>query len=578
MEHFRSITGARLDRFPRPCLGSAAALAVPTVVAKLLSGRADPQEVARDRSTALHEALSEHVEDRPHEAVAECAQLLLQHKADLHSKDAADRTPLDLLLLRDTASDVFWRMAGSAELIARAMGSATVAALEAAKLAQRSASKPCFCFGPVMGYQFRAGGSQCRSSAAIAPRDGRAPSRSRTPSPRAPLLGATASSSGRLTASKRCPACQWTHEPNEGWDFCWENLDGSCLFEEERDREFVTSLCRLPSCEEREFRYFLCGLDNRNSWSFCGDEWVVQAQEEPPETYVALAAELSLPSVLATLLGSRANPNATMPPRRSSMDDVFFENRCALHCVVRPDMPAPFEARAACVKELMKHRADLQLQDIYGSTPLDLLLRHERRCIQEGWQSHRELAEIMDPSAQAAFEFQREQLLHQRVWLYLDCLCRTGLGDADDRGGVFRPGDADDRGGFFGMCCEKCFPRVRTPAFRCDACKVWTPATPDQHVIESSAARARQICAQCRRAPRKCACCEKEVASRPGQRVDLKCTYAYCSDACRFPRCSGPGANGKGCKAERPNLRRIGRPLRFDEDRNWRCKACQKRK
>ena len=95
MEHWRSITGARLDRFPRPCLGSAAALAVPTVVAKLLSGRADPQEVARQHCTALQEALTQHVWDRPLEAVAECEQLLVQHKADLNSKDAADRTPLD---------------------------------------------------------------------------------------------------------------------------------------------------------------------------------------------------------------------------------------------------------------------------------------------------------------------------------------------------------------------------------------------------------------------------------------------------------------------------------------------------
>ena len=106
----------------------------------------------------------------------------------------------------------------------------------------------------------------------------------------------------------------------------------------------------------------------------------MRAREEPPETYVALAAQLCLPLVLATLLGSRANPNATMPPWRSRLDDVFFENRCALHCAVRPDMPAPFEARAACVKELMKHRAALQLQNIYGATPLDLLLRREKNA------------------------------------------------------------------------------------------------------------------------------------------------------------------------------------------------------
>ena len=73
-----------------------------------------------------------------------------------------------------------------------------------------------------------------------------------------------------------------------------------------------------------------------------------------------------------------------------------------------------------------------------------------------------------------------------------------------------------------------------------------------------------------------CLKCSKRRSREEGPWTQPASTLYYCSDICRYPRCSGPGANGKGCKAERPKRDRVGKPLRFDEDRKWRCKACAK--
>ena len=89
----------------------AAEYGLPSVLARLLSARADPNEVAspkaRDpdvhvyrRSAPLHAVLYDRFGDLfPCRAGVECVQLLLQHKANPEQMDCWGRRPVDLLLV-----------------------------------------------------------------------------------------------------------------------------------------------------------------------------------------------------------------------------------------------------------------------------------------------------------------------------------------------------------------------------------------------------------------------------------------------------------------------------------------------
>lgn len=54
--------------------------------------------------------------------------------------------------------------------------------------------------------------------------------------------------------------------------------------------------------------------------------------------------------------------------------------------------------------------------------------------------------------------------------------------------------------------------------------------------------------------------------------------YAYCSDECRYPVCSGRAANGKPCRQPRAHTGAYrSQPPRFDQERTWFCRSCFKK-
>ena len=134
------------------------------------------------------------------------------------------------------------------------------------------------------------------------------------------------------------------------------------------------------------------------------------------------------------------------------------------------------------------------------------------------------------------------------------------------------------------LACGDCFDGcphsnalARKPAFYCNVCKIWKAVTAGhQESASSSQESVPLICAECRLAQDTCTNCGQSIKMFERRRMDLQ--YQYCSEACKFPPCAGPGANGKGCKAPRPKQHGRGKPLRFDEEPDWRCTACRKRK
>ena len=176
---------------------------------------------------------------------------------------------------------------------------------------------------------------------------------------------------------RRCDVCKCLHDAGSGWAFCEEDLNGVGFLREAADRDWVNQLACLPSRQQREMQFFLLCKIREQSHSGANDPWIVQSLREPLGGYLAVAAAHCLPTVVSTMLGARANPNSTMPPYRSRLDDVFFHAKTPLHCAAIRYQSAPMEARVACVQELLKHKADPQKQDIYGATPLDLLVRSE---------------------------------------------------------------------------------------------------------------------------------------------------------------------------------------------------------
>ena len=395
---------------------------------------------------------------------------------------------------------------------------------------------------------------------------------------------------------RRCDACKLLHDANCGWAFCQEVLDSNGLLIEARDRDFVNELTRAPSREDRELKFFLwCMCHESFLYRDC-EHWVVQGRKEPLGGYLAVAAEYCLPTVVSRMLEARANPNAIMPPRNN------FDETTPLHEAVVECQDAPVEARVACVKELLKHRADPQQKNIYGATPLDLLVRSDiagQAVITERWREendvsldkhvqikaewatksrcNREVASAMGPSVRLAFGSELQRLQRRKAYVHSECPCLDDEGFSDMLAVRF-PDEEDAwphvlvRGP-----CEVCAPKARTPVFCCNICRIWKAAAAGHPGIASVAEQSLpKTCAKCRLGQATCTNCGQSIEIQSGRRLDLQ--YQYCSKACEFPPCAGPGGNGKGCKMPRLTDRRKGRPLRFDEERNWRCTACRKRK
>ena len=379
-------------------------------------------------------------------------------------------------------------------------------------------------------------------------------------------------SSVDATTSRECAACRLLHEPGQGWDFCERDLDVTGLFSEENDRGRVDRLISMPSREDREMNFFRLYVDKEHRWSRGDDAWVEEARQEPPIASVAYAATLGLPTVLATLLGARANPNATQQPYRSRLNQVRFAQNSALHCVVEvPEIPAPVEARAACVKELLQHKADAQSRNVCGATPLDLLVRREIRMLQTGG-SHRQLAEAMGPDMVLAFDAELEALRRRRVYVIDGCLCLSELHPED-------PGWPDIACN--GPCAFGCYQKKRIPPLRCDVCQIWTagPIANPTAIQEAKSRRLQSVCPTCRVAQqgqRKCAKCETLVAN--AQHGLKQGEHAYCSERCKHPRCNGQAANGRPCAEERTRSMKYNRNRpRYDQEPQWFCLRCRKK-
>lgn len=108
------------DNIPGPSLAEAAYLGLSIVVGRLLSSRADPNEIFLPiashpdipgthifaKLTPLHRALDPQIQ-APIEAIAKCVQLLVEYKGDVLRKSVHGATPMDLLLYRKPGQSTF---------------------------------------------------------------------------------------------------------------------------------------------------------------------------------------------------------------------------------------------------------------------------------------------------------------------------------------------------------------------------------------------------------------------------------------------------------------------------------------
>ena len=73
-----------------------------------------------------------------------------------------------------------------------------------------------------------------------------------------------------------------------------------------------------------------------------------------------------------------------------------------------------------------------------------------------------------------------------------------------------------------------------------------------------------------------CFKCSKQRSREEGPWNQPASTFYYCSDSCRYPRCVGSGVGGKVCAEERKCRDADGMRPRYDEEPEWRCRACAK--
>jgi len=158
-----------------------------------------------------------------------------------------------------------------------------------------------------------------------------------------------------------CQVCERVHEVGRGWTFCTGE------------------------------RYHFTGVGLRSVGERAEAFWRnVVAREDAYAC--AHAARLLLPSVMSKLLDARADPNLCAPPV-AFLDDVdeasgvaVHQKETPLHLVLRnlelrywyaKDV-GKAEAVPECVELLLQHKADLNLQDVWGRTPLQVVSQHRR--------------------------------------------------------------------------------------------------------------------------------------------------------------------------------------------------------
>ena len=402
-----------------------------------------------------------------------------------------------------------------------------------------------------------------------------------------------------MAESRCCPICEREHTVGKGWAFCPANPKQRLP---DPDVEALQEYCAgVHSVQEREWAFWL--------------HWTLNGIHEYP---VFEAARLTLPTVMARLLDARADPNLRPPHHLCCVPDLrICDQSTPLHQVLNrleqkqwfshDGMSGIPAAVPDCVKVLVQHKADLNLTDAWGRTPLHMVLQHRRGVIRHSTAESRrvlkwaeECVEIMGAAAMATMPSRDAEYAAAPdfPWCHY-CMRGLPLLHALPWNRTFGDGSRWQRG------CDAC--HWKGYVFWCAQCDAWRPVVADSEAADKTcpaclvlARPSRHFCQSCGNVYMRCQCstedggqpktvrktldtrrypacrnshCGKQRSEEEGPWNEGSTVHYYCSDACRYPRCIGHGQNT--CAARRPLLH--GVRLRFDQEPRWRCPGCEER-
>lgn len=173
-----------------------------------------------------------------------------------------------------------------------------------------------------------------------------------------------------------CPLCERQHRVDNGWAFCPSDPKKRDRVGSDPAFEAMQKNCAgLRSVQEREEAF-----------------WRYMTLDGFHDFPVFETARLVLPSVMASLLDARADPNLRPQHRPWSVPDLrVYDMETPLHEVLSRLAPKHWYKRGAtsgiaaavpdCVKLLVQFQADLSLVDAWDRTPLQVVLQHRRAGI-----------------------------------------------------------------------------------------------------------------------------------------------------------------------------------------------------
>jgi len=322
-----------------------------------------------------------------------------------------------------------------------------------------------------------------------------------------------------------CPHCEREHRVGRGWAFC--PMDPKA-----RVQDFHLQLSRscagLRSVREREEAFWRLHTGD-------GSDDLGQISE---------AARLVLPTVMARLLGARADPNlralhvlcSAPDPQVHGMDTPLHGVLCRLDYIMETPlhevlrrlefdewhgdnaMSAIAQAVPDCVQLLVRYKADLSLVDAWDRTPVQVVLQHRRAGVNFATGLQREVmklteqcVEIMGAEAMASMPSRAAEAATalRHPWCKY---CMRSLSSLERRNLRVEACDACYWKGFVVWCAQ---------------CEAWRPL-----VAESAAAA--KTCSQC------------QVLLQRSRHWCQSCGYLHADCACPEEDCDklAPPAEG----------------------------------
>ena len=343
-----------------------------------------------------------------------------------------------------------------------------------------------------------------------------------------------------------CEVCERSHELGRGWSFCTG----------EKYHNIVAGLRSVPEREEAYWR-----------------SWTQSKSGDLP-----YAARLLLPSVMARLLDAKADPNLCVPPLC-----CYVVSGAAVHekLLITPlhtvlgwletrqwiddgSRVGQAEAVPECVKLLLQHKADLTLEDVWGRTPVQVVLQHRRAAYRyEGGGRCARVATRIVSSAEKCAEIMGVFRVHTDGedipdgYVIYRIVPATGVITLlpDHKREPANPGHTAWR---FPSCtyCERNVSQLEWRRVGscwgcwwqrfvvwCSECTAWKPLEVDSEVAAKTCLqcrvtvqRSRYFCDRCMRAHTHCECAEKKRKNNNGE--------------CRRPSCAVCGKSRARPKEE----------------------------